>query len=479
MKTVTAIMITGHRAERIPFARIAVDCFFKQRYEAKELLILNTGPSLQIDHPQVREVMLSQGGLTLGDLRNLALEEARSEYVIQWDDDDWYFRDRITAQMELADPEKACVLGEQIRYSFRSKRAFVAVIDGGIDGTILHRRDCGFRYPSLFKAEDTYFIRQFPERVVLGGKPHLYIRFFHGANTWDERKIMHRRGPRLGKWSRGLLLRRVLPTYHAAMGTRHEMGRRHDIVAPMGHINSATFTFYTTCRGRLHTLKQAYPEALELLAKRPNMNAVLLDYNSQDGLEEWVRENLRDFIASGLLTYYRTNQPDRFLHSHAKNVAARLCDGNFIGNLDADNHLTPEYLDRLETEFRLDDRIAAQGRKSACGRIVLRKDVFMAIGGYNELMCHGWGFEDADLVERAAIFGLRKVKLTRRCHIAALRHSNEERAADCSIRDINESRRLHFDISRDCIAKDGFTANVGTHWGRACLQKNFGELIEI
>jgi len=40
-------------------------------------------------------------GLSLGKLRNLAVEECRGDYVCQWYNVDWYHRKRLEEQMRV------------------------------------------------------------------------------------------------------------------------------------------------------------------------------------------------------------------------------------------------------------------------------------------------------------------------------------------------------------------------------------------
>ena len=61
---------------------------------------------------------------------------------------------------------------------------------------------------------------------------------------------------------------------------------------------------------------------------------VLLDYNSQDGMEEWVKENLSQHISSGKVSYYKTFEPSSFKHSHAKNLALKLASNNIVCSID-------------------------------------------------------------------------------------------------------------------------------------------------
>lgn len=211
--SVTAVMITGHRPERRRLACVAVDCFKAQRYDERELVIINTGQPLRVTGPNIRELIVDQGDdFKLGDLRNVALEAARGDWVIQWDDDDWHHPERIQAQMECAVLDAACLLESQVRHNLLTGATIVRRFPEGIDGTILHSRSLPFRYPSLTRGEDSHFMRLFPQRRVVRDRPELYVRLFHGANTWNEGHIMSSGtspSPAIGAF----MEREVLPLY--------------------------------------------------------------------------------------------------------------------------------------------------------------------------------------------------------------------------------------------------------------------------
>ena len=212
---VTAVMITGKHPARRRLAHTAITSFLAQTYRKKELLIINTGEPLARPEPYVREICLRQGCKTLGDLRNLGIDRALGSWVIQWDDDDWHHPERIARQMTAAAVEGACVLGSQIRYSLTQKRGFICQRNAGIEGTILHRQATTHRYPSMRKAEDTAFYRSFKKQTVIMDRPELYVRFYHGNNTWDEAHLMHGsdQAPMLALPLSFLLDQVVLPYY--------------------------------------------------------------------------------------------------------------------------------------------------------------------------------------------------------------------------------------------------------------------------
>lgn len=218
---VSAIMITGKSPARVPLARVAVEAFLEQTHPRKELIIVtHGGEPMAVEHPEVREIVVPAGcRMTLGDLRNLGLSAASGEWVIQWDDDDWHGPERMAEQLRYGQgPAAAVLLRAQIRYCFQTRSAWVIALGGGMDGTILHHRQVAFKYPSLAKAEDTGFLKHFAKRVVIPNDAGLYVRFAHGANTWDERHIMGRLAGRrdevcLSAAQRELLFAVVLPRY--------------------------------------------------------------------------------------------------------------------------------------------------------------------------------------------------------------------------------------------------------------------------
>lgn len=68
----------------------AVECFLRQTYEDRELIIYNDTPgqNIQFHHPKVRVINTNFRYATLGDKLHWMLEQAQGEYICRWDDDD-------------------------------------------------------------------------------------------------------------------------------------------------------------------------------------------------------------------------------------------------------------------------------------------------------------------------------------------------------------------------------------------------------
>lgn len=56
---------------------------------------------------------------------------------------------------------------------------------------------------------------------------------------------------------------------------------------------------------RLFHLKKTLLKNIKNNITYPHLEFVLLDYNSQDGLEEWVVENCKEYLENGILKYHR------------------------------------------------------------------------------------------------------------------------------------------------------------------------------
>jgi sulfur relay (sulfurtransferase) DsrF/TusC family protein len=239
---ISAVMVTGKTPAHEKWARVAMRCFMEQSYRAehRELLIINDGgyqlvngdaPQDATGRPLIREVRLPQVHHTVGMLRNVGLEEAWGDCVIQWDDDDWHGPDRMALQARrlIDDPGKACAfLKRQVRYSFPTNSAKV-YSSIRIHGTIMHRR-CEIRYSDTQRGEDTIFMRRFITRYGRRSVADIpqsgldcdryYIRFHHGRNenSWNLLHIMGLSAGLPGVWrlprSSTTRLARVLREYY-------------------------------------------------------------------------------------------------------------------------------------------------------------------------------------------------------------------------------------------------------------------------
>ncbi len=220
----------------------------------------------------------------------------------------------------------------------------------------------------------------------------------------------------------------------------------------------------------------------------PSVEFVLVDYNSKDGLEDWVKNNpaLKPYLEDGTLVYARHPDATHFHHAHAKNMAHRLATGDVVCNLDADNYTGAGFARYLANEFAGGKAVivhpafsmsknAKDEERGFFGRIALRREDFLALGGYSETRFKkGWGYEDTDLIVRALGYGLEPRPMFRADFVKVVPHSDEDRvkhtaggvSADAvkKIHSVNTGFIKHISFAFNVCAAP-VQANKGRHFG--------------
>ncbi|GAB5472039.1 MAG: hypothetical protein Mars2KO_01380 [Maribacter sp.] len=182
---------------------------------------------------------------------------------------------------------------------------------------------------------------------------------------------------------------------------------------------------------RLEHLKKTLPKNIEDTMTYGNFEFVVLDYNSKDGLEEWIMAEMSPYMDAGQLIYVRTRVPEYFLRSHSKNVAAKSAAGDIICNVDADNYIGEGFADYVNHEFMENQYIYLTvprnfEKKDCYGRICVLRDDFMAITGYDEGMTD-YGFEDFDLLNRLELLGRKARYFSNSEFLQVLNHDDVTR----------------------------------------------------
>jgi glycosyltransferase involved in cell wall biosynthesis len=240
---VSALMVTRNRAN---LARRAVRCFAQQTWQNKELVIVDDGAE---DYEPILAPWRDQVTLhyhryapdpdrRLGAARNLSLDAANGEFLMQWDDDEWYHPDRIAVQMEaiaggldavvLRDTLMHMDLPDLVSHPIRTK------LRNGTPGTIVHRRS-NVRYPNTPRSEDSVYLKELRATMRVGileqPHAHLFIRCFHGDNTWEvdhfTERLHHRLSDKI-EYFMAKYVRRDLFTHRAFLltPTEKEAARR-------------------------------------------------------------------------------------------------------------------------------------------------------------------------------------------------------------------------------------------------------------
>jgi GT2 family glycosyltransferase len=193
-------------------------------------------------------------------------------------------------------------------------------------------------------------------------------------------------------------------------------------------------SFCTVCMNRLSYLRQTLPVNLTQNASDPDVEFILLDYNSKDDLENWVRTELEGYIATGKLKYFKTFEPEYFSMAHSKNLALKLAKGDILGMIDADNYTGTGYAQWIRQCFETfgPQTIVTTLRKDlvpipdAAGKMCFSRRLFHQVNGVDESLI-GYGTEDIDLVNRMESNGGKRVFIENPDHLMFIQHGLQER----------------------------------------------------
>ncbi len=139
-------------------------------------------------------------GNVLGDLRNISLEKATGDFMICWDDDDWFHPKRIEIQLNaLKDGYDACCLEGNIFHIGTPdliNHPYIGRLPDGSPSSIMHRRKDDIRYPSMRRGEDTVYLNRWMEqgkyKMLDLTNAYLFVRVFHGTNVSGKKHFLRR-----------------------------------------------------------------------------------------------------------------------------------------------------------------------------------------------------------------------------------------------------------------------------------------------
>lgn len=197
-----------------------------------------------------------------------------------------------------------------------------------------------------------------------------------------------------------------------------------------------------------HTLKKNLADNYK---HKESIEFIVMDFASNDNFQYWIIDNFKKELDLGYLTYFYTEELENWHMSIAKNTAHLYSAGKICVNLDCDNFTGEnggKYLIDLFTnsiEKIIIHQFGGKFGDGSCGRISLFKSDFEKLGGYNEDF-EPAGFQDIDLLLRAAKSKLKVIKLSNSKFNRTIKNSKEDCIKLCGIqkkwREMNKTNRL-------------------------------------
>ncbi len=190
----SCIMPTANRRQFVP---AAIRQFLGQDYDNAELVILDDGVESVADlipsHPKLRYLRTPRHK-TLGAKRNAAVEAARGDILLHWDDDDWYAPNRIRLQVEALQASGAdiCGIDNVFFMDLAARAAWEYVYPQNArapwvcGAALCYRRDfwAAHRFADAQVGEDTSFAAAVrPARLHVLPDHKFFVALIHPGNT--------------------------------------------------------------------------------------------------------------------------------------------------------------------------------------------------------------------------------------------------------------------------------------------------------
>lgn len=180
-------------------ARLAILCYQRQVYPNRELVIVSAHPASplaayveELQDPSIRFIAVPP--MSLGELRNRSVAEARGSLLCIWDDDDLYHRYRLERQVaNLLSSGAAANFLSRVLLWWPERRALTITGPRSWENTMLTHRGALPEYPSLALREDSDVVARLLSRHEAEhlDQPDLYCYIVHPHNTCDSAHFEH------------------------------------------------------------------------------------------------------------------------------------------------------------------------------------------------------------------------------------------------------------------------------------------------
>lgn len=194
---ISCLCITYKRPE---FLARAIEFFLHQTHKNKELIIVHNERDVEslavlkrFNSAEIKSVSLAPPRkLTIGELRNIAIESSTGEYICTWDDDDWHSPHRLTSQLACIQKFKkpASILSRVLMYDNQKNNSYLSTIRAWEFTLMVDKKTLmahQIRYLPINRAEDYYFVNDLIKHNLVYPllDPLLYIYHASGINTCE------------------------------------------------------------------------------------------------------------------------------------------------------------------------------------------------------------------------------------------------------------------------------------------------------
>jgi len=223
----------------------------------------------------------------------------------------------------------------------------------------------------------------------------------------------------------------------------------------------------TPCMNRVDDFVATLP--LKIIGANicPPVEIVTIDYDSQDGLDNYMYDLMKNshFDNGSFYTYRKYTGRDTYHAAHANNLAMLTGSGEYVVLVPADVYLERDYLvvlrDRIEKGC-----VWCNTDRKCRSTIAIKKDVFIEIGGYDERF-EMYGPDDLDLIHRLERHGYKRGSIPNDL-VHDVYTSPEKKIENYRIKGVShkELGKMSMPYYYENEKNGSLVANVGIEWGK-------------
>lgn len=220
------------------------------------------------------------------------------------------------------------------------------------------------------------------------------------------------------------------------------------------------------CHNRTYDLKKVMPSLIAAANASPPVEIVILDYNSPDNLQEYIKEARGLGFKKGTsLTCVKYGGVDYYRMAHARNLSVLASVGEYIVISCADIILSENYFEVVREMLSEGDYMWMGHNLRFIGVVVCKREEFISAGGFDERF-EFYGKEDKDLVLRLERRGGKTARLPAGL-LRLIPTPKEEKLKNYRLKlSRKEVKKLSTPIYEENIKNEVLVANVGKGWGK-------------
>lgn len=243
---VSVLTPTYNRREFIPWSR---KCLEKQDYPKSriEWIVIDDGTDPIEDLLEGCKVKVIykryEDKMNIGKKRNMLNSLASGDYIIAWDDDDFYPPTRIShAVNALVKNPKASIAAASECYMWYSDIKQIYKVgpygkNHGTNGTMAYTKEYKERHvydEYVLNAEESSFTKSFNETMVQLNPKHVILITSHSLNTFDKRtlrggnKLIQPTKQKIGEWIKDKELREFYENVWEILKDTKQLGSAND-----------------------------------------------------------------------------------------------------------------------------------------------------------------------------------------------------------------------------------------------------------